>query len=267
MITAQNSRRSRQEARRQEIAEAVMQEGALRLEDLATRFNVSLMTVHRDVDDLQARDILRKYRGLVTALATSVVESSVTYRVGRQAYEKATLAQAVMKHIEPGEAVFLDDSTTVRRVAPLLSQNTPLTVITYSLPLLTELRNVSGLSLVALGGTYYSWCDAFMGPMTASQIRRVRADLFIMSSSGIVDDTCFHQHQEMIEVKRAMFECAARRILLVDHTKFEKRALYELVHVQEFDLVIVDAETSAEHVSRLRSYGTNVIVADDKSTE
>ncbi len=52
-----SSRRSRQEARRQAIAEAVMNEGALRLEDLAARFDVSLMTIHRDVDDLQARGV------------------------------------------------------------------------------------------------------------------------------------------------------------------------------------------------------------------
>ncbi len=86
-----SSRRSRQEARRQAIAEAVMREGALRLEDLATRFEVSLMTIHRDVDDLEAREILRKYRGLVTALATSVVESSVAFRVSKQFAEKQAL--------------------------------------------------------------------------------------------------------------------------------------------------------------------------------
>jgi DeoR/GlpR family transcriptional regulator of sugar metabolism len=238
-----------------------MRDGALRLEDLAARFSVSLMTVHRDLDALQARGILRKYRGLATALATSVVESSVTYRAGRQSAEKTMLARAAIGHIEPGEAVFLDDSTTVRHLAPLLARTTPLTVITYSLPLLAELREVAELSLVALGGTYHRWCDAFMGPMTASQIRRIKADLFIMSSSGIVDDACYHQHQEMVEVKQAMFDSAARRILLVDHTKFVKRALYELMRVQEFDLVIVDAGTAEEHVSRLRGYGATVAVA------
>ncbi|MDR0591960.1 MAG: DeoR/GlpR family DNA-binding transcription regulator [Bifidobacteriaceae bacterium] len=257
------TRRSRQEARRQAIADAVMSEGAIRLEDLASRFNVSLMTIHRDVDDLHARDILRKDRGLASALATSVVESSVTYRAGRQSAEKTMLARAAMSHVEPGEALFLDDSTTVRHLVPLLGQATPLTVITYSMPLLSELRDVAGVSLVALGGIYHRWCDAFMGPITAAQIRHIKADLFIMSSSGIVDDACYHQHQEMVEVKRAMFDNAARRILLVDHTKFAKRALYELMHVQEFDLVIVDAGTSEEHIARLRGYGTNVLVAGD----
>ena len=39
-------------------------------------------------------------------------------------------------------------------------------------------------------------------------------------------DIAFHQSAEMVETKRAMFECAARRILVADHTKFERRALH-----------------------------------------
>ena len=50
-----DSRHARQLARRQLIAEAVMAEGTMRIEDLTERFGISLMTAHRDLDELVSR--------------------------------------------------------------------------------------------------------------------------------------------------------------------------------------------------------------------
>src|ERR1044072_825640 len=75
-----DSRHSRQLVRRQMIAEAVMAEGSMRIEDLTERFGISLMTAHRDVDELVGRGLFRKTRGIVSAAATSLIESSDVYR-------------------------------------------------------------------------------------------------------------------------------------------------------------------------------------------
>ena len=47
-----DSRHARQLARRQMMAEAVLAEGTMRIEDLTERFGISLMTAHRDLDEL-----------------------------------------------------------------------------------------------------------------------------------------------------------------------------------------------------------------------
>ncbi len=61
-----------------------MAEGAVRIEQLAERFKISVMTVHRDLDELEGRGLLRKDRGVATATSTSFVESSDVYRSSRQ---------------------------------------------------------------------------------------------------------------------------------------------------------------------------------------
>jgi DeoR/GlpR family transcriptional regulator of sugar metabolism len=241
--------------------EAVMAEGAVRIEQLAERFEISLMTVHRDLDELEDRGLLRKSRGVATALSTSLVESSDVYRSNRQLAEKRSLASAAMEFVEAGQAIFLDDSTTTLQMVDLLRARAPLTVITNVLTLMNALKATRGISLVALGGNYYNWCSAFMGRMTVEVIGTLRADVFIMSTSAIIDDTVFHQTVETVDVKRAMFNASARRILLADHTKFEHRALHALAHLSEFDVVIVDEKTPEEHVSRMRSRGIHVVVA------
>lgn len=258
---AGDARQSRQFARQQAITEAVMAEGSVRIETLAERFDTSVMTIHRDLDILESRGLLRKSRGIATATSTTLVESSDVFRLSRQAREKEALAEAALHYIEPGQAIFLDDSTTVLRLAPHLGHKAPLTVITNVLTLMTELRGVPGITLFGLGGQYYNWCSAFMGPMTTQAVASLHADTFLMSTSAITNDIAFHQYPETIETKRAMFEAADTRILLADHTKFEKRALHALAPLKDFDVVIVDDATPEKHRNRMKDKGINVVVA------
>ena len=252
----------RQVDRQRAISEAVMSEGAIRIEQLAERFGISLMTVHRDLDELQSRGLLRKSRGVATARSSTLVESSDVYRAGQQVEAKRALAQAAMQFVEPGQSLFLDDSTTVAAMAPLLPSRSPLTCITNDLGLMNDLQGLRGVSLVALGGNYYNWCSAFMGRMTNEAISRLRADVFIMSTAAITDDTCFFQTPETVDTKRAMFESAATRVLVTDHTKFAARALHALVPLTAFDAVVVDDATRDDDIERMRGRGIRVVVAD-----
>lgn len=259
--TRSGSRQDRQRHRQHAITEAVVAEGSVRIEQLAERFGISLMTVHRDLDELESRGVLRKSRGLATATPTSLVESSDVYRASRQLAEKTSLALTAMRFVEPGQAIFLDDSTTVLHMAEHLPAKAPLTVITNVLTLINKLSNERGVTLIALGGEYYNWCSAFMGRLTIEAIAGLRADAVIMSTAAIVDDVALHQASVTADTKKAMFAAAKRRILLVDHTKFDRRALHAIAPLSDFDVVIVDASTAPEHIQRLRSKGIHVVVA------
>lgn len=256
-----DSRQARQLARRKMITEAVMAEGTMRIEDLTDKFGISLMTVHRDLDELVSLGLLRKTRGIVSAAPTNLIESSDIYRSSRQVAEKRAIAQKAMEFIEPGQAVFLDDSTTVWQMVHLLEQKTPLTVLTNSLLMINELKEVREIALIALGGQFFNWCNAFMGRMTRSQIAEVRADTFFVSMSAIANDVVYHQSPEMVETKRAMMASSERSILLADHTKFDQRALHSFASLTEFDTVIVDDNTAPEHIERMRDKGINVEIA------
>ncbi|MEK1903790.1 MAG: DeoR/GlpR family DNA-binding transcription regulator [Rhizobium sp.] len=256
-----DSRQTRQVARRRMIAEAVMSEGSMRIEDLTDRFGISLMTAHRDVDELVSRGIFRKTRGIVTAAATNLIESSDVYRSSRQSAEKKVIAEAAMQFVEPGQAIFFDDSTTVLQMASHLSSRVPITAITNSLTLMNALTGMHDVTLLALGGQYYNWCNAFMGRMTINEIRGLRADIAFISMSAINDGIVLHQSPETVDTKRAMFDCSVKRILLADHTKFERRALHSFAALDEFDVVIVDDKTLPVHIDRMRSRDINVVIA------
>ena len=256
-----DSRHARQIARRQLIAETVISEGSMRIEDLTSRFGISLMTAHRDLDELASRGLLRKMRGVVSAAPTSLIEASDAWRTARQGAEKRAIAAMAAAELEPGQAAFFDDSTTVFEMVPHLNARVPLTAITNSLTLMTALRGTPDITLLGLGGQLHNWCNAFLGPVASSGIRGLRADLAFMSTAAITDGQAFHQSPEMVEIKRAMLDCADRRILLADHSKFTRRALHSMAGLREFDLVIVDSGLNPRLAERMLAEGVRLKLA------
>lgn len=249
--------------RRSAIIDMVIADGNVRIEDLPDAFGVSLMTVHRDLDALAAQGLLRKTRGMVTAVASSLAEASTEYRLQANVADKQAVTAVALSMIEPGQAIILDDSTTGIHLADRLAERQPLTVITNFQPVLDQLAGNPDLTLISLGGQYYPWCRAYMGAITLHGLRNLRADMFFMSTSAVTDGICFHQHHDTVMVKRAMFEAARTRIAYIDHTKFEQRALHALGPLSDFDTVIVDSHTSPDLIRGLERDGATVVVAPE----
>jgi DeoR/GlpR family transcriptional regulator of sugar metabolism len=257
MSTLPLSRRDRLET----IRSRAVATGSVRVDALAEEFGVSVMTVHRDLDTLQSQGWLRKVRGGATAAPSALFHGDMAHRQRTMEAAKREIAEAAVDLVSPDDAVLLDDSSTVLQLVRLLPQRAPLTAITNSLAAITLLAGESGIDLIALGGAYYPAYQAFLGLGTVEAVGTLRADVFLMSTTAITGGSCFHQSQETVQVKRAMMASAARCVLLVDHTKFEKRGLHELAPLTRFDTVVVDAGTSGAELADLRDRGVHLVVA------
>lgn len=260
MITPDSGRQWKRAERQHAMADEVMEAGSARIEDLAEQFDISLMTAHRDLDELQARGLLRKSRGIATAQASTLVESSVVYRQTQRVEIKRALAAAALPYAGSGQSIFLDDSTTVHQVIPLLENLTPLTVITNSLIAINEANKIDGVSLIGLGGEYHNWCASFMGRVTNEAISRLRGDLLIMSAAAIIGGTIYFQASDTVDTKRALLNAAATKTLLVDHSKFSARALHALAPLTEFDHVITDEQTPDQVLADIRDQQVDVVI-------
>ncbi len=237
--------------RRERIAAIVLANESVAARDLASQFDVSLMTIHRDLDELERQGVLRKTRGGASPQPSSLFESNVRYRLATARAEKGALARYALTLIEPGQAVLLDDATTTLALARLLPGIAPLTVITNYLATMQLLHDAQGVRLIALGGEYFPSHDSFIGIICESAIASLRADLFFMSTSAVSHGSAYHQEQEIVAVKRAMLRAAGRSILLIDHAKLGKTALHQLAPLADFDLVVVDDGVDAAGIATL----------------
>lgn len=256
---------SSQAERQNQIAEMVLRNTTVNIQELCEMFRVSAMTIHRDLDELEQQGILRKVRGGATAQPTYLFESHLNYRINAALIEKQAIAEAALAHIEPGEAIMLDDSTTILALANKLVDISHLTVITNFFSVVDVLRGCRQINLISLGGDCLFRYNAVAGDLCEQMISSLRVNKLFMSSSAVDDGYAFHQDELVVRVKRAMMKSASQRILLLDHTKLGKQALREVAPLTEFDLVIVDSRSDPAKVSAIRELGVTVEIAQIKS--
>ncbi|TNC29150.1 DeoR/GlpR family DNA-binding transcription regulator [Amycolatopsis alkalitolerans] len=252
MNDSSGSARSRS-LRQQRITDYVVDRGSASAAELAELTGVSLMTVHRDLDELARRGLLRKFRGGVTAQPSTVFESNSEYRLNAHVEAKAAIARKALDHVEPGMSVMLDDSTTALALARLLlTQYAPLTVATNYLQAIDVLKEIENVRLICIGGDYSSTHDSFLGMPCLEAIERITVDVVFVSTSAMNAEMTYHQEPEIVMVKRAMLAAAQTRVLLMDSSKMPRTALHRLAPVTEYHRLIVDDKAPKVLVEELR---------------
>ncbi|MGO7426957.1 DeoR family transcriptional regulator, partial [Rhizobium ruizarguesonis] len=95
----------RREERQQLIVNLLVENKTVDLDDLADRFTVSKMTIHRDLDDLEQAGVLRKVRGGATIDAGTQFESDFRIRERQGSEAKLAMAETALELVEPGMTV------------------------------------------------------------------------------------------------------------------------------------------------------------------
>ncbi|OXM72221.1 MULTISPECIES: DeoR/GlpR family DNA-binding transcription regulator [Amycolatopsis] len=247
--------------RQQRITDYVVKKGQASAAELAELTGVSVMTVHRDLDELARRGLLRKYRGGVSAQPSTVFESNTEYRLNAHVEAKAAIAREALSLVEPGMSILLDDSTTALALARLLHQVTPLTVATNYLRIIEVLKHIDDLRLIGLGGDYSATHDSFLGMPCLEAVERLTVDATFVSTSAMNSEMTFHQEPEIVMVKRAMLASAEIRVLLMDSSKMPRTALHRLAEIEDFHHLVVDSGVSGYLLNELQDQ-TNVAVAE-----
>ncbi len=243
------------------ITTCILEQGAVQVDELAELFQVSRMTIHRDLDDLEMQGVLRKVRNGATALPSSLFESDLRFRQNQSQKEKDAMARAALAYIETGQAIFLDEASTLLPLVRMLPALAPLTVITNFLPIMTEVSNYKDIHLITLGGEYLPRFATFTGLLTERTMESLHADLYITSTTAVFKGVAYHPDQQVVRVKKAMISHSTHQFLLTDHTKFGKTALHEVAPLSAFERVIVDQGIAPEYLVNLEAMGVKVDVS------
>lgn len=241
MSTSQpdNERRLLRETRWQRILAAVQADGAVSVDELATHFGVSSMTIRRDLLELAEQGRLERVHGGAIAPSTGISYVPADDRVTQHADRKQSIAAAAAALVPAGTSVLLAGGTTVGELAKLLIGR-QLTVVTDSLIVLEALGPDDNTEVHVLGGRYRSETRTFIGPTTLDQIKLYRAEWAFLGASAVTNGEYFHYYPDDRPLQHAMIESANHPWLLVDGSKFDAPALGRVGDISEFDGIITD---------------------------
>jgi len=251
--------------RRRLIAQRLRQYGSVSVSGLEAEFGISPMTARRDLDELERRGIARRTHGGAVLPGLSRHEDSFLQRLDVEVEAKERLAEAVLGLLQPGEAIFVDSSTTAFFAARrIVRENLQCTLLTNAVPIMDLLCEVDAgqVELVGAGGTLRKLTRSFVGPVAVRSIEAHFADHVIFSVRGLTPDGFLTDPDTLeAEVKRAMIPQAGESTLLVDHTKLVARGLSVVASVSEVSNVLVHGVSTAE-TAPLLAAGASVVAID-----
>lgn len=235
--------------RQKQILEKLEGEGEITIKELAKRLGVSEMTVHRDLDLLQAERYIYKKRG-----AAVFVESADRKKSDFYAEEKRYIGRKAAELVPDGASVIFDNSTTALECARFLNPKGKYTFYTTNLETAEILTSYAGSVLYCSGGYYLPDSKGFVGTQAEVFVASVNADICFVGASGITPDGTTTPYPMHTPLQKAIIASAKTKILVCDHSKFDKKAMEKICDLSEIDMIVTDSGLSNETYERYSKF-------------
>ena len=223
--------------RRAQIQTLLNEQGVVNSQELAERFEVSLMTIYRDLDYLQEQGVAKRL-------------------IGRWA------AEHLVNQID--DSLIVDSGTTTLEFVRALP-DVPINVMVNSLDALSILAIHKNTNVYALGGELRKDVMAFEGAITTDNLRQCHFSKAFISADGIdLEAGLTTTNEQRARLTRLMAEHAQEVYLLADCSKYGKRSFRTFFHFDRITAVISEAGVPELYKQHFRQHDIRLIeVSDD----
>jgi DeoR family fructose operon transcriptional repressor len=244
--------------RQQVILRTLRRQGRVDVADLAEELAVTGETIRKDLIGMEAKGLLVRVHGGAVPVGDHSFEPDVAVRT-EFAEEKHRIAVAATAHLPVAGSILIDAGSTTGRLVPEIPEGRELTVFTNALQIAIELLERPQVTVYPLGGRLRRQTVATVGPWTYRLLEELNVDVAFLGTNGIsLERGLTTPDPAEAQAKALMVKAAARRILLADHSKFDRVSLVKHADLSDIDLIITDTGLPPEVAERLRANGVEV---------
>lgn len=251
--------------RRESILEELAQTHMVTVADLSEHFDVSTVSIRRDLDWLERLGLVKRVHGGAVAIPNVGLSQSYSAKMQRHFEEKERIGRAAAALIRPDDRLIFDSGTTPLQVARSIPgdmlESGSLTVITASLPIVRELGSWKGVHLILLGGVFLPEHELVVGPQTVSNLKGLHADKVFIGTDGLTFSHGLTTANVLeAEVDQAMVKAASEIIVVADSSKIGVMGLTTILALDQIDKLITDTEAPRDFVASLQEKGVEIIL-------
>lgn len=246
--------------RREEIKKYIEHKDVVSLKELSTAFsNVSLMTIHRDLDFLEEQGYIIRIRGGARYIGHRSVEPAFETREIVNKDAKELIASKAVQFVSEENSVFFDAGTTVMALAKL-TPDININILTSGPNIGLELAKKRNPTITLCGGTLNRSNLTLSGASTIDMISNINIDTAFIAASGYSPEggfTCGFESEG--QLKTAICKKARRVILLMDHSKFNRMLPFTFATMKDIDVLIVDSPLPQEILTAAQQSEVQVV--------
>jgi DeoR family glycerol-3-phosphate regulon repressor len=236
--------------RRAQLLEILERDGVIQLDPAADELGVSVMTVRRDIQQLDAEGVVRRVRGGAVA---PVRPRAFGERAATRASAKAAIARKAVALVPDDGAAAFDASTTSGALLAMVRPHR-LLVVTNSIDNAAIARARVGVRSVLIGGELEERTGSLVGPTAEQAARGFAVERFFTSASAV--DIALGTMEVSLEeaaVKTVLAAAAGATVVLADSSKLGQQALVRALDWSAIDILVTDLDPSDERLDPFRS--------------
>ena len=201
--------------------------------------DVSLMTIHRDLDALVQSGVIVKIRGGARAVRHTG-DPGFEVRLQENNAGKVAMAQKALSLIQPGSSIFFDASTTNLMLARALP-DIDLNIFTTGPNIALELCKLQNPNITLCCGNLNRKTMALAGQNTLEMLEKINIDVAFIGVSGCSVDAGFTCGTEGdMLVKRLVIKKARTSVVLCTKEKLKCLMPYTFANFSDVDYLISD---------------------------
>ncbi|NGP45157.1 DeoR/GlpR transcriptional regulator [Bacillaceae bacterium SIJ1] len=246
-----------QAERRHHIMKQLQASGTIYIEKLASEYNVSTMTIRRDLASLEEEGKLVRSHGGAVLPETLAPEVPYYTKLSSYTTEKEQIAKKAVALIPEHARILLDSGTTNLEIAKLLKPRDDLLIVTNDAKISIELLH-SDCQVISTGGELQKDVGAFIGSHVQELLRQIKVDIVFIGANAIhLSEGISTPTLEKSHIKRLMLKSARSKWIVADHSKFNKRSFAHVCDFDEVNGIITDSQID-EHTKEQLEKITNV---------
>ena len=244
------------------ILDTLGRTGAVHVDELAARFNVSTATLRRDLALLEERRLLTRTHGGALAQSVSYHLPARHNLTGQD--DNRRIAVAAAARVPGGHHVVgLTGGVLTGELAHLLADRAELTVVTNALNIAAELALRPRLKIVVTGGVTRSGSYDLTGPWAENMLTGVHIGTAFVGAEGVDPELGLTSNDELeARTISAMLDRAQRVIALVPSETFGRLMLAHIAPIKAVHEIFTDSAADPTLCAALRAAGVSVTVVD-----
>lgn len=236
------------EDRRNKILEVLKKEGEIKIEELAKVWEVSPLTIRRDLQYLEEHKKIERFYG-----GAHLIQGEQSQQDELTIYRRL-IAEYAANLVEDGDSIFINTSMTALNMVKYLG-NKRVTVITNN----ANIMNIEiplSVSVVLTGGELRYPKHALVGEFALKNLENVTVKKSFMGCSGLtVERGMTTEIMNEVHINKLMFEHVTdAAYILADHTKIGKNSSFVSQNIEKITHLITDEKVSLETIDQLKAY-------------
>jgi DeoR/GlpR family transcriptional regulator of sugar metabolism len=254
------------------MLDRIQREGGVSVAELARAYEVSAITVHRDLEQLANEGLVERVHGGARALspaaaiAAPAIATAWSQRVEQAAVAKDAIAERAAALVNPGSTVFLDASSSTLCLARRLMEEPPneLTLVTSSPAIAYEMQ-AEPVHVVVAPGELDQHMKMIAGRWTVEFVSQLNFEVAFVSAAGLtLDEGLTTARRPLADVVNAARAAAKRTVALIDASKFGRASLLTIMGATDPDLIITDPALPADVANAYDAAGVHLDILSTK---